>query len=264
MILAAGLGTRMRREDAGAALDPAQAAAAESGLKAMIPVGRPFLDYVLSALADAGIRDVCLVVGPGGNAIRDHYAAAPPERVRVVFALQPEPLGTASALLAAEEFAGSDDFIALNSDNYYPVPAIRALVGLGEPGLPVFEREVLLEKSNFPRERVERYAVLAVDAKGYLLGLVEKPDAAALAAAGGAVLLSMNLWRFSPSIFEACRRVARSGRGEFELPQAVALAIAEMGLRFRAVPCDEGVLDLSTRGDIAAVARRLRGIEACP
>ncbi len=264
MILAAGLGTRMRRGDAGAAPDSAQAAAAALGLKAMVPFGRPFLDYVLSALADAGIREVCIVVGPGPSAIRDHYAAAPPERVRVVFAVQPEPLGTASALLAAEEFAGSDDFLALNSDNYYPVPAIRALVGLGEPGLPVFEREALLAKSNFPRERVERYAVLAVDAKGYLSGIIEKPDAAARAAAGGAVLLSMNLWRFSPSIFEACRRVARSARGEFELPQAVALAIAEMGARFRAVPCDEGVLDLSTRGDIAAVAQRLRGIEAHP
>lgn len=264
MILAAGLGTRMQREDAGAALDPGQAAAAQVGHKAMVPFGRPFLDYVLSALADAGIREVCIVVGPGPSAIRDHYAGAPPERVRVVFAVQPEPLGTANALLAAEEFAGSDEFLALNSDNYYPVPAIRAIVGLGEPGLPVFEREILLAKSNFPRERVERYAVLTVDAGGYLAGLVEKPNASALAAASGAVLLSMNLWRFSPAIFEACRRVARSARGEFELPQAVAFGIRKMGLRLRAVPCDEGVLDLSTRGDIAAVARRLRGIEARP
>jgi glucose-1-phosphate thymidylyltransferase len=254
----------MLRPDPTARLDCAQAAAADVGLKAMIPVGRPFLDYVISALADAGIREACVVVGPGPNAIRDHYAAAEPERVRLVFAVQPEPLGTANALLAAEEFAGTGDFLALNSDNYYPVPAIRALVDLGEPGLPVFEREALLAKSNFPRERVDRYAVLTVDAGGYLSGVIEKAGAPALSEAGGAVLLSMNLWRFSPSIFEACRRVARSARGEYELPQAVALAIDEMGARFRAVPCDEGVLDLSTRGDIAAVAQRLRGIEARP
>ena len=48
VILARGLGTRMRKADTGAALDSAQQAAADSGLKAMIPVGRPFLDYVLS------------------------------------------------------------------------------------------------------------------------------------------------------------------------------------------------------------------------
>ena len=74
----------------------------------------------------------------------------------------------------------------------------------------------------------------------------------------------MNLWRFSPSIFEACRRVPDLARGERELPQAVDFGIRELGLRFRAVPCEEGVLDLSTRGDIAAVAERLRGDAARP
>ena len=254
----------MLRPDPAARLDSAQAAAADSGLKAMVPFGRPFLDYVISALADAGIRQVCIVVGPGRNAIHDHYAAAPPERTRVVFAVQADPVGTANALLAVRSFTGREDFLALNSDNYYPVSALRALVLLSEPGLPVFEREALLAKSNFPRERVERYAVLAVDAGGYLAGIVEKPDASAISTASGEVLLSMNLWRFSPTIFEACRRVPRSARGEFELPQAVAFGIRQMSLRFRAVPCGEGVLDLSTRGDVAAVAQRLRGIEARP
>ena len=55
-----------------------------------------------------------------------------------------------------------------------------------------------------------------------------------------------------------------SARGERELPQAVDFGIRELGLRFRAVPCGDGVLDLSTRGDIAAVAERLRAVEARP
>ncbi len=55
VILARGLGTRMRRDDAGAELSAEQASLADSGMKAMIPVGRPFLDYVLSGLADAGV-----------------------------------------------------------------------------------------------------------------------------------------------------------------------------------------------------------------
>lgn len=253
----------MLRPDASARLDPAQAAAADAGAKGMVPFGRPFLDYVLSALADGGIREITIVVGPGPSPIRDHYAASAPERVRVAFAVQPEPVGTADALLAAEAFAGAGDFLALNSDNYYPVSAIRALVGLDEPGLPVFERDALLARSNFPAERVARYAVLAVGPGGYLARIVEKP-AAAQADAGGPILLSMNLWRFSPAIFAACRRVPVSSRGERELPQAVDFGIRELGLRFRAVPCGEGVLDLSTRGDIAAVAERLRATEARP
>lgn len=254
----------MLRPDPSARLDAAQAAAADSGAKGMVPFGRPFLDYVISALADAGIREVGIVVGPGPSPIRDHYAASPPERVRVTFAIQPEPLGTADAVLAAEALTGADDFLVLNSDNYYPASSIRALVALGEPGLPVFEREALLARSNFPAERVARYAVLVVGPDGYLRRIVEKPDAALLAAGEERTLLSMNLWRFSREIFGACRRVPISTRGERELPQAVDYGIREIGLRFRAVFCGEGVLDLSTRGDVAAVAERLRAVEARP
>ena len=60
VILARGLGTRMRRADAAAALDDTQSSAADSGLKGMIPIGRPFLDYVISALAE--FRSFCHIV----------------------------------------------------------------------------------------------------------------------------------------------------------------------------------------------------------
>src|SRR5512141_210353 len=96
VILARGLGTRMRRAADGAALDSNQAAVADTGVKAMIPIGRPFLDYVLSALADAGIGEVCLVVGPEHDAIRRYYRdEAHVERLRIAFATQERPLGTA-------------------------------------------------------------------------------------------------------------------------------------------------------------------------
>jgi glucose-1-phosphate thymidylyltransferase len=261
VVLAAGLGTRMRRTEAGAALDPEQAAAADSGVKAMIPFGRPFLDYVLSGLADAGISDICVVVAPGESSIREHAAEISPRRIRLCFAVQPEPRGTADAVLAVEAFVSGADFLLLNSDNYYPVAAYRALRELDGPGLPVFDRESLVERGNISRERVNRYAVVRVDPDGFLERIEEKPDGTAVAALSERVLVSMNLWRFSPAIFEACRRVPLSVRGELELPQAVQYAMEQLHLRFRTVPCGEGVLDLSTRADVAPVAERLRGIE---
>ena len=259
VILAAGRGTRMQKPDAAAHLSPEQAAAAAAGVKGLIPIdGRPFLDYVLSALADAGMREICLIVAPGTSPIREHYEQARPGRLRIEFAVQPEPLGTANALLAAQPFAANDDFLALNSDNYYPVESYRALRDLGEPGLPVFERETLLARSNFSRERVAKYAVLRVGRDGYLERIVEKPDPAEVGVQGDEVLLSMNLWRFSPRIFDACRGVPRSDRGEYELPQAVQWAITNLGERFRAIRCEGGVLDLSSRGDVESVEERMR------
>jgi glucose-1-phosphate thymidylyltransferase len=139
VILARGLGKRMRQVDEHATVDAQQASVADQGMKAMIPIGRPFLDYVLSALADADCRDVCLVIGPEHSAVREYYEQPGLlNRVRVSFAIQERPLGTANALLAAESFAGNDRFLVMNADNYYPVAAYEALRDLGEPGLVAF------------------------------------------------------------------------------------------------------------------------------
>jgi glucose-1-phosphate thymidylyltransferase len=259
VILARGLGKRMRAPDRSAPLAAEQARAAGAGMKAMIPIGRPFLDFVLSALADAGLREICLVVGPEHTAIRDYYAALPLRRVRVSFAIQEDPIGTANALLAAKSFLAADPFLVLNSDNYYPVEVFRAMRELGEPGLPVFERESLVRESNIPRERVLHYALLEIGADGYLEKIIEKPEAIPEAPAGREIFISMNCWRFDSAIFRACERVPRSARGEFELPEAVQFGLATLGLRFKTVPFRTGVLDLSQRADIASVAQRLAG-----
>ena len=269
VILAGGRGTRMQKPDPGAKLSPEQEAAADEGSKGMMPVrGRPFLDYVLSSLADAGIEEVCLITPPGGAAIRPYYERPAVRRVSIAFAEQFSPRGSGDALLSAEAFADGRDFLTLNSDNLYPASSIRALRELDGPGLPVFGREQLLATSNFTRERVDAFAVLRVSREGWLEEIVEKPTEQEAGgrrqAAGEPVLLSMNLWRFSPSIFEACREVPLSRRGERELPQAVAWAIARRGERFRGVHCSEGVLDLSTRADVAEVERRLEGVEPRP
>ena len=261
VILARGLGKRMRSPDATARLAADQIQAADAGMKAMIPIGRPFLDYVLSALADAGFVQICLVVGPEHTAIREYYQSISPRRIEIRFAIQEKPLGTANALLAAKQFAGHEEFLVLNSDNYYPVEVFRALRMLGKPGLPVFERETLVRESEIPRERVLRYALLQINAAGYLEKIIEKPDEMPETAGDGEVFISMNCWRFSAEIFRACEQVARSARGEYELPEAVQLGISSLGLRFKAIPFRTGVLDLSHRSDIAQMARRLAGVK---
>ena len=260
VILARGSGTRMRSPDASARLARDQARAADAGMKAMIPIGRPFLDFVLSALADAGIRQACLVVGPDHSSIREYYQSFSRRRIEVTFAIQEDPIGTANALLAAQLFAASDEFLVLNSDNYYPGEVFQALSALGEPGLPAFERESLVRQSNISRERVRDYALLQMDAAGYLERIVEKPREMPSAREGNEVFVSMNCWRFDSAIFRACEHVPRSARGEFELPEAVQFGLNSLGLRFKAISFHTGVLDLTSRSDIAPVGHRLAGI----
>lgn len=261
VVLARGLGTRMREEDASATLSPAQADAAAAGHKAMMPIhGRPFLDYALSAIADAGVSRIALVVAPDHDVLRRHYDETPPSRVRVEFVVQPEALGTANAIAGVEPWTGGEPFLAMNADNLYPVSALRDLASLDEPGLPVFERGELVASGNIPAERVGSFARLEIDDEGYLTGIVEKPGD--LLPEGGSHI-SMNCWRFDSRIFDACRDVPRSARGEFELPEAVGLAVGR-GIRFKAVPARGPVLDLSRRADAADVERRLAGVVPRP
>jgi dTDP-glucose pyrophosphorylase len=258
VILARGLGTRMRRVDEAAEVAGEQARVAETGVKAMIPIGHPFLDYALSALADAGIMDVVLVIGPEHAVVRDYYTRTRvPTRVQVTFAIQEHPRGTADAVVAAADIVQQDDFLVLNSDNYYPPDALRALAGLDGPGLVAFGRESMLRESNVKADRIRQFAVVRVDPGDVLGDIIEKPDAQTLEGLGADVYVSMNCWRFDATVLDACRRVGLSPRGELEIPDAVRLAMQKMGTVFRVVRMNAGVLDLSNRGDIAAVADAL-------
>lgn len=261
VILARGLGTRMRKADPSVVLRSEDQAAADAGMKGMIPIGRPFLDYVISSLADAGYQRVCLVIGPEHGAVIDHYRnESPPTRIAVEFAIQERPLGTADAVLAAEKFCGTDPFIVLNSDNYYPVEALRELRTTIPPAIAGFARSALIAGGNDLSERVSRFGALTIDADGYLVSIVPRAGTT-VAYNGGEVYASMNCWLFDSRIFDACRAVPLSSRNELELPQAVQLAIDTMQMRFIVVKVDKPVFDLSTRADIASVRNKLSGVE---
>jgi len=287
-VLARGLGTRMREADPAVTLTAEQQRSADAGLKPMVPVnGRPFIEYVLGAIADAGIGRVALVVAPDHGVIRRHFEDHAPSRLAISFVVQDAPLGTANAVLAAEQWTAGDPFLVLNADNLYPVRALSDLASLDEPGLPVFDAADLVRTGNIPAERVRAFALVETDDDGYLRRIVEKPREGDLPPEGGShetaggshesregsarpssnipvasafrrkdLLVSMNCWRFDSRIFGPCRDIPRSPRGEFELPDAVTVAMTR-GVRFRALNARGPVLDLSRRADMIDLARRL-------
>jgi glucose-1-phosphate thymidylyltransferase len=245
------------------ALTASQRAAADAGEKVTIPfvdaagTERPFLDFVVHALAEAGFRKVCLVIGDEQGHVRRRYAATRPAGIRVVCAWQAEPLGTANAVAAAEDFVANRPFVVVNGDNLYPVTSLRRLLMLEGSGLLVFERDELARSSALPVDRLAAFAMPVVGPGETLRAIVEKPDVETLRAAGPRALVSMNAWKFDSRLFAACRDVPPSVRGELELPDAVRLAL-QRGVTFRAVRAQGPVLDLTGRADIANVATVLR------
>jgi len=318
VILARGLGTRMQM-DAGAPVSGDAARLAAAGLKGLIPIaGRPFLDYLFGAVADAGFGEVCLVVGPQSDDLRRYgEALAKRSSLAVYFAVQKEPKGTADALAAAEGFAEGEPVVMLNSDNWMSADGLRALREArgayeGEeaddddsvPGLPAmggsmemrdtgyeeefggspgdstaddtafgvameagvqagfvigFERGGLL-RGNIPAERISRFGVLDTAFDARLLHVVEKPADPDKYAREGKLYLSMNCWQMPPVIFDACRAITPSPRGEYEVTDAVQWLIDNRRAEFRVLYRSEPVLDLTSRGDIAQIERALAGV----
>jgi dTDP-glucose pyrophosphorylase len=265
VILARGLGTRMRRSD-GTSLGAVERAVAETGVKAMMPFERPFLDYVLSSLADAGIDEVVLVIGPEHSSVRTYYTeTAKPTRLAVRFAVQEKPRGTADAVFAARDAVRNAPFLVLNSDNYYPTESFARLAEMAGNGLVAFEAEALVRESGIEPERVWKYALVDIAPDESLREIREKPTPSSQLPTASWV--SMNLWSFTPVIFEACQRVMPSPRGELEVQDAVTIAMRDLGVRFgvvRAGTSMAGVLDLSQRADVAVVRERLAGITPRP
>ena len=263
VVLARGLGTRMQRACRDVELGADGEAMAARGLKALMPIaGRPFLDYVADSLVRVGARELCFIIAPDADIMRENARRiAHDAGIRVECVVQEYPRGTADAVLAAEGFADGQSFLLSNADNLYPDDALRGLADLPEGvcGLAAFDAESLADDGNIAPERIRDFAVVVSDACGELERIVEKPANPEDYACLGRIWVSMNLFRFSARVFDACRRVELSPRGELELPDAVAHLAATDDVEFRVLRSTGAVLDLSSRADVPGAEALLTG-----
>lgn len=272
VILAAGVSSRMKKSiEVGKPVDPDLADDVRRGPKSMIGVGegrRPFLDYLLYNVREAGYEDVVLVLAEKDLATRKYYC--PPGRpalfpglgistsLQAIPAGREKPLGTADALLGAlrirSDWRGKKVTVC-NSDNLYSVDALRLLLQISFEGALIdYDRAAL----RFDQSRFEQFAVIGKDRDGWLTEIIEKPSAgqvAAAADAAGRIGVSMNIFRFSYDlILPVLEQVPLHPlRGEKELSVAVAMLLERHPKSVMTIPLSEHVPDLTYQQDIARV-----------
>ena len=96
--------------------------------------------------------------------------------MRLAWVVQPEPLGTANAVLAAAAWAGDEPFLAMNADNLYPPSALEALVVARRARAAGVRRATIwCGPATSPRSASCAFALVEVDDEGYLTSIVEKP-----------------------------------------------------------------------------------------
>lgn len=265
IILAAGLGKRMRVGSEKSEFDSETEKLASSGLKSMIPIkGRPFLDYVIEHVISAGFKKVCLVINPESKSIEEYYRIKTgnlKERgISIEFAYQNHPRGTADALLSAEKIVKDNEFCMINGDNLYGTEDLKKLLeNKNKNCIVAYDKELLLSGSNISSERIKKFAILCSD-KNHMNKIVEKPESPERYSENGKILVNMNCWKFNRKVFEACKSIKPNPeRKEYELTGAVQKMIDE-GEKITIIEGEEPVLDLTGREDIHSVREILKGL----
>jgi len=114
MILAAGLGTRLRPLSL-------------NKPKALVPVGnRPVIDMVINFLKENNVSEIIINAHHHHQQIVKHLAGGRPYGINIQVRVEPEILGTGGGIKNTEDFWDTDPFIAINSDILTNIDLLKA------------------------------------------------------------------------------------------------------------------------------------------
>ena len=206
LILSGGRGTRLRP-------------LTYTSAKQLVPVAnKPVLFYGIEALAEAGIREIGIVVGDTQAEIRAAVGDGSAWGVSITYIEQDAPRGLAHAVLISEPFLGDEPFVMYLGDN------------LLNKGITTFVDEFVREKpaaqillARVPDPQMFGVAELS---EGRVIGLVEKP------VEPKSDLALVGVYMFSAAVFDAVKSIRPSFRNELEITDAIQHMI-DRGLEVR-------------------------------
>ncbi len=215
--------------------------------KPMLPVAnRPILEYVIEAVAAAGIDEIVLVVGYKRPRIQTYFGDGDAWGVDIEYVRQDRQLGTAHAVGQASSRVGGDCLV-LNGDRIIDPGLIERMAGPG-----VDAPAVAVTRVGSPT----RYGVADLE-DDRVVGIDEKPDRTP-----DSEIINAGVYRFSPAVFEAIERTQPSAAGEITLPatiETLAEDTAVTAVRYRGL-----WMDVSQLWDLLSANDALLDRRACP
>ncbi len=180
--------------------------------KPLLPLAnRPTLHYAFDRLKEIGIADICVVVGENEALMKAELRDGSDFGIRHSYVRQMEPKGLAHAVGFAKEFVAGDDFVLYLGDALYSE-------GLQKHAARFKESKCANLNIVKPVQDPSRFGVANVEGER-IVKLVEKPKEpeSNLAMAG--------LYFFGPQIWSVLPDLQPSGRGEYEITDAIQMLI---------------------------------------
>ena len=198
LILAAGLGTRMRP-------------LTSNMPKPLIPVaGKPFLEHTIINLRDQGVKDIYILLGWLQQKVHDHFGDGSKLGVRIHYVRQEKQLGTAHAVSMAEKELEDGDFLCINGDVLVTSEIMSTV-------MKQYKKTKGSIMSLYQVSDPSNFGIVCTDNKGVVTEIVEKPKHPTSS------LINAGVYVFTPTIFQAIRDTPLSSRGEYEITDSLRL-----------------------------------------
>jgi dTDP-glucose pyrophosphorylase len=181
--------------------------------KELLPVGeKAVIEHAIEDLKNAGITDICVVVGWKQHAILDYLGSGEELGVQITYVVQDNRNGLAGAIKAGEHVIDDENFAVVLGDNYVDdKEAMKQLVEFHK------ERNFETTIGTFKPDDVTSYGIIDPGKDNEVDGMVEKPsqeDAPSNIAISG-------MYVFEPSIFESIDKIEKGVGGEYQLTDAI-------------------------------------------
>jgi glucose-1-phosphate thymidylyltransferase len=202
IILHGGHGTRLRP-------------LTHTGPKQLLPIAnKPMSQYCVESLIDAGISEICIIIGGiGANKVKEYYGNGERFGAKITYIEQDYPRGIAHAIGLCRDFVKNEKFVVFLGDNIIQ-KSIRDFVKEFEGS--EHDATVLLCKVDNP----SRFGIAELE-NGIITKIIEKPKnpKSDLAVTG--------IYLLTPKIFDVIDRLKPSWRNELEITDALHMLLKE-------------------------------------